>query len=320
MNILVTGAAGFIGKHFVYHASNFLTQAQLVCVDKLTYAADPKTVQFLKKKQIPFYSYDINDSLALSHHIVYHNIDLIVNFAAETHVDNSINDVTPFIETNIFGVNSILEAVKKTNTKLLHISTDEVYGPASETHFIEEDKLQPKNPYAATKASAELLINAHENTYATKSWILRPTNNFGERQNTEKFIPKYIDCYKSKKPFPVYGNGQQKREWLYVKDTAKIIFEVCNLITNNVEVPSILNIGSPNSSFTNMEMCKNLFGKLNPEGSLDDFLKTINFVNDRPGHDVKYAINSDKLSTLMPKLSFTSLDNALNSIITSAIT
>ena len=135
----------------------------------------------------------------------------------------------------------------------------------------------------------------------------------------KKFIPKYLDCYKNKKPFPVYGDGLQKREWLYVKDTAKIVFEICSLISNEKPVPAVVNIGSPSSSFTNIDMCKKIFGKLNPEGSQSDFLKTINFVKDRPGHDVKYAIDSSKLNALLPHFNFTSLDNALNSVVKSVL-
>ncbi len=293
LNVLVTGAAGFIGSNFV--KSCIGSNVKVVsCVDKISYAANLENIKYVQKLKIPFQFVDINNYSAMAQIVIDNRIDAIINFAAETHVDNSIRDVIPFMESNIMGVQSLLEVCKKTNTKLIHISTDEVYGPAGDYSFKESDSLNPKNPYSATKASAENLIQAYVNTFGIKAVILRPTNNFGPGQNKEKFIPKYLDCLDKGKKFPLYGDGKQVREWLYVKDCADIIKNVIQ-VSMEKDIPPVINIGCHNSSMTNLEVCERIF-KLKTGSS--DYLSSISFVEDRLGHDRKYSIDLTLLNIL----------------------
>lgn len=302
MSILITGIAGFIGSHTADH---FISMGKsVVGCDALTYASRPETFEKFKSL-IPVYNLDICETDKIENIINSHGIDTIINFAAETHVDNSIRDVSPFLRTNILGVASILEIIKRNQTRLIHISTDEVYGPALDgKRYGEDAALSPQNPYSASKAAADLMIQAFKNTYKIDAGIIRPCNNFGPRQHREKLIPTILDSLSSGKKIPVYGKGDQVREWMFVKDTAKIVFDIFDSKKNF----DILNI-STQHEVRNIdlieEICR-LTGH-NPE-------KSIKFVDDRPGHDFRYAINCDKLSEIVDAR-FTDFSSALNETI-----
>jgi dTDP-glucose 4,6-dehydratase len=221
-----------------------------------------------------------------------------VNFAAETHVDNSIKDAIEFVKTNVEGVLSILNVCRDRNIELIHLSTDEVYGPASYVPFDEMTPLNPKNPYAATKAAADHLIISYVNTYGIKYKIVRPSNNFGPRQHDEKFIPKIVKSVKERNNIPVYGDGSQKRQWTYVKDTARIIYKIAT------ECPDgIYNISDGNV-VTNNDLVNQILSLMN----CDSNLKT--YVKDRPGHDKMYWITSRKINSLI-EMEFTNFNTAL---------
>jgi len=309
-NVLITGAAGFIGSHFLEVCRNnkFEDVNVTALVDKISYASNVETLRFINYWNIPFYHSDIQDTSTIIRAIVDNNVHLVVNFAAETHVDNSIRDAKPFIESNVKGTLSVLEACRLTETKLLHISTDEVYGPAGTDGFNEEDKLNPKNPYAATKAAAEHLVESYRNTFRVHSLIVRPSNNYGPRQHTEKFIPKYITNCLAGKPFPLYGDGGQIREWFYVKDNARMIRDLVIEMSKGQIEDHVLNIGRMGSSMSNLTMCRLLHKELN---STFHFDSTINLVEDRLGHDRVYAINTSKVMRLLPKFEFTPFDQTL---------
>ena len=221
MSILVTGCAGFIGSHAVDH---FLDSGdKVVGIDSMTYASNIENLKSaFKKSDFVFYEKDIVDTFDITNICKNHNIKWIFNFAAETHVDNSIDSCDAFIHSNIIGVKSLLECCKETGASLFHISTDEVYGSTSGKPFKESDTLSPKNPYSATKAAAEHIIEAYSNTYGVNFITVRMSNNFGPRQHGEKFIPTIIRSLSNNKKIPIYGNGKNVREWLYVKDCVKI--------------------------------------------------------------------------------------------------
>lgn len=302
MSILITGIAGFIGSHA---ADYFISLGKsIVGCDSLTYASRLETFEKFKSL-IPIYSLDICETDNIENVINSHRIDTIINFAAETHVDNSIRDVSPFLRANIMGVASLLEVTKRTGIKLIHISTDEVYGPAlGGKRYKEDSALSPQNPYSASKAAADLMIQAFKNTYKIDAGIIRPCNNFGPRQHREKLIPTILSSLSSGKKIPVYGRGDQTREWMFVKDTARIIFD----IFDSKKDFDILNI-STQHEVRNIdlieEICR-LTGH-DPENS-------IKFVDDRPGHDFRYAINCDKLSEIVDAR-FTDFSSALNETI-----
>lgn len=275
MKVLVTGGLGFIGGHFVNYL--YKKKHQIIVVDKLTYAADiTKTY-----KNISNFFEDISSYEKMDEIIGYYHPDIIINFAAETHVDNSIVNSNDFIQSNIVGVHSLLEAVRKHKIKkFIQISTDEVYGDILKGSFKETDKLNPSSPYSASKAAADLLIKSYIRTYNFPAIIIRPCNNYGENQHEEKFIPKILKCIKEKKKVPVYGNGKNKREWLNVNDCVRGIY----LILTKGKLKEIYNIGS-GEEFSNLEILKML--NVKPK-----------FVKDRKGHDKRYKLNFNKLKKL----------------------
>lgn len=307
MNVLVTGAAGFIGGHFLDACS----EINVVALDKITYAASFQKISQIFNSKIPFLCCCIEETNKIINEIVKNNIEVVINFAAETHVDNSILDCKPFIRSNFEGVHSVLEACRFTKVKLIQISTDEVYGPAGDHPFAEEDKLNPQNPYSATKASAEHLIQSYSNTFGVEYLIIRPTNNFGPAQNCEKFIPKYISCLLQKRKFPLYGDGKQIREWFFVRDCSRVVL---NMVKNHRNLKhAIYNVGSPNSSMCNIDVCRKIYDILNVgEFSFED---SISFVQDRPGHDRKYSINIDRMLNELKDFEFTNMNAALEQTI-----
>jgi dTDP-glucose 4,6-dehydratase len=293
--IIVTGGAGFIGSHVV---DRLLSEGdEVVVVDNLSYAGNLNNLKLASghKKYLAFHKEDITNTNRILNLMLHHKIDLIINLAAETHVDNSINDCNPFIHSNIIGVTSLLECCKKLNVPLCHISTDEVYGPADPkgvSGFLEHEKLSPQNPYAATKASAEHMIKSYANTYGVKYMILRPSNNYGPRQHREKFLPKLINSIKHNKQFPLYGDGAQQREWLYVKDNAAFIAHLAKLGKWNIDI----NLGT-GQMFKNVDMIQQVSKQMsNPH----DLGSIIQHVEDRPGHDKCYWINTSLLQSFLP--------------------
>jgi dTDP-glucose 4,6-dehydratase len=285
--VIITGCAGFIGSHVTEHL--LACGYKVVGIDKMTYAGKLSNMKdFILNDDFSFYMKDINIFNEIEKVINEYDVSAIINCAAETHVDNSIIDCTNFLQTNIMGVKNLLEICKIKNIPLLHFSTDEVYGDAICTSFIEESPLKPKNPYSASKAAADHLIASYNNTYKIKYLIVRPSNNFGPRQHKEKFIPTILRKLKANEKIPIYGNGKQKREWTYVKDTAKAI----ELLLNKGVVNEIYNISS-NHEEVNINVVSLICKKLNI-----DFNSAVQYVPDRLGHDFRYSVNCDKIKSL----------------------
>lgn len=288
MNVLITGCAGFIGSHAVDH---FLSNgARVIGVDSLTYAGNTDNLKdAYESKNFTFVYADICNTDKIKKCCNDYKIQWIVNFAAETHVDNSIDCEKNFIHSNIVGVSSLLQVCKALKIPLLHISTDEVYGSALDNVSYEEvDQLCPSNPYSATKAAAEHLIRSYHNTHKTNYIIVRPSNNFGPRQHREKFLPTIIKSLKNNKKIPVYGDGKNIRDWLYVKDNVKMIY--------NILVKSKLNETyniSCSKEMKNLQIIKYV-----TEIMSADFKNSIEFVEDRPGHDYRYSIKNSKVKSI----------------------
>jgi dTDP-glucose 4,6-dehydratase len=278
LEILVTGGCGFIGSHFV----NMLIRGEhsTTILDKMTYAADINRLDPLATYE-DLYQGDICN-VELCERIIKDNaIDTIVNFAAETHVDNSIKDSTQFMHSNVMGVHVLLELVRKYNLRFVQISTDEVYGSIYAGSFEETDRLNPSNPYAATKACADLIMLSYQKTYGLPVMITRSSNIYGPGQFPEKFIPKMIHDAKQGKPLSVYGNGENVRDWLYVKDNCEAI----KLVMERGRPGEIYNIAGGNE-MTNNQVATIIFEK---------FMVPIEYVKDRPGHDFRYSINCSKI-------------------------
>lgn len=277
-NILVTGAEGFIGSHYARLLYKY--RYNIFILDKRTYAADKRRVGDIKCK---VFVCDINDKQAAQYIIGDNDVDTIVNFAAESHVDNSIKDSSKFVHSNITGVWNLLEIVRSHNDNLrfVQIGTDEVYGSIREGSFKEIDKINPSNPYSATKASADLLALSYYNTYGLYIIITRSSNNYGPYQDKEKFIPRMIDLAIKGKPLEVYGNGNNIRDWLYVSDNCEAI----KLVMEKGKKGEIYNIGANN------EMTNNQIAEL----ISDRFGVGIRYIEDRKGHDHRYSINCTKI-------------------------
>ena len=282
MKIVVTGGAGFIGSAFINHLlDNF--ECDVLCIDKLTYAGSRMNL----KHNVSFLQKDICDVTADE----LGDFDYIVHFAAESHVDNSIKNGLPFVKTNVEGTFNLLEISRKNKNikKFIHISTDEVYGDMDEHIAInhtatEDDDLKPSSYYSATKAASDLLVLSANRTYGLPYLITRTCNNFGEHQFEEKFLPTIARSISEGKPIPVYGDGKQVREWMYVYDNVKII---CDLMFDDEVVNQVFNIGTGNR-MTNLDIIKNISYILNKEVD-------IKYVEDRLGHDRKYGLNSNKM-------------------------
>ena len=282
MKILVTGGRGFIGSHFVERALD--EDWVIVDIDKETYASS-KSLPWDNNQNYTFIKQDIKDVTHLP------SCDYLVNFAAESHVDNSISSSTVFMDSNCYGVHNLLELVrgKKRYDRPLffQISTDEVYGDREVGEFSESECLKPSNPYSATKAAAEMLILSYSRTYDIDYVITRSTNNYGERQYEEKLIPNTISSLQHDRKVPVHGDGSYVRDWMYVKDNVDAIFTI---IKNNIK-NEIFNIGARNY-MTNLEVVDEVLSWHNKART------HISFVENRWGQDLRYAVNNDKLSKL----------------------
>jgi len=291
MNVIVTGGLGFIGSHFIELLLQE-TNYTIHCIDSETYAADLNfKASLLNNDRVYFHNCYISSSKNLNFLKSYlKNIDFIIHFAAESHVDNSIEGPTPFLNTNVVGTFNLLEYARTNNIKkFIHVSTDEVYG-AIETNelndvgFKETDILDPSSVYSSTKASSDLLVNSYFKTYKLNTCITRCCNNYGERQNKEKLLPKVITNALTDKVIPIYGKGDNVREWIYVKDHCKAVFKVMH----EGLAGNIYNIGTGNT-IDNISLVKKVLNFIKKDESL------INFVEDRKGHDFKYFIDSNKI-------------------------
>lgn len=280
--VLITGCAGFIGGHAL---DSFLNNGcEVIGVDKMTYAANPSTVE--PREGFTFYKEDVCDTEAMKNIAEKHNVDYIIHFAAESHVDNSIKGDNCFIDSNITGTKSLMEVCKSLNIPICHISTDEVYGPIADGSFSEDDKLSPQNFYSATKAAAEHIVCAYSNTFDIDYVMIRMSNNYGPRQNTEKFIPTILKSIKSESKIPVYGNGLNVRDWIYVKDSVRVIYNIVQSVNFNKE---IYNITFRDEKY-NLEVISEILNYFNLTQE-----QAVEFVEDRLGHDSRYSITNEKM-------------------------
>ena len=287
----VTGGMGFIGSNFIRYLLESNLDFKIINVDKLTYAGNPENLKGIEEKypnKYKFYKIDICDSKAVNEIILKDDVDYIINFAAESHVDRSINNPALFCDTNISGTINLLNSAKENKIeKYLQISTDEVYGSLSfnDAPFDENHHLVPNSPYSASKASADLLVRAYYKSFNLPVNITRCSNNYGPYQFPEKLIPLMINNALNNKNLPIYGKGINVRDWIHVKDHCKAILKV--LLEGRIG--EIYNIGG-DSEIANIELVEILLKLLNKPKSL------ITFVKDRPGHDLRYAINHHKIT------------------------
>lgn len=292
MKILVTGAAGFIGSNFTYYMLREHPDYDIVGLDLLTYAGNLETLgPAIKNPKFKFVKADIADAPAMDKLFATERFDIVVNFAAESHVDRSITNPEIFLRTNILGTQALMEAARKHGVKRYHqVSTDEVYGdlPLERTDlfFTEETPIHTSSPYSASKASADLLVLAYHRTYALPVTISRCSNNYGPYHFPEKLIPLIISRALNDESLPVYGEGKNVRDWLYVEDHCSAI----DLIIHKGRVGEVYNVGGHNER-TNLEVVKTILRELGKPESL------ITFVKDRAGHDLRYAIDPTKIST-----------------------
>lgn len=278
--ILITGGAGFIGLNFVKYMLD--KNEDIVVIDKFTYASNPLVLKNLNVKIIQM---DIADKSSYWQ-LEQYQFDSVYHFAAESHVDNSINDVTPFIESNIIGTVNLLNYFKNKKVKFVHISTDEVFGEINEPEkFTEHSNISPRNPYSASKASAEHFVNAYKNTYGMNCVIVNSSNNYGPYQHLEKMIPKTITNILENKAIPVYGQGLQVRDWIYVEDTCDAIYKISKL-TNKEDRYCI----GGECEIKNIDLVKQIINIMGSNMNL------ITYVTDRPGHDTRYSTNISKLT------------------------
>ncbi|RZN14298.1 MAG: dTDP-glucose 4,6-dehydratase [Methanosarcinales archaeon] len=297
MRILVTGGSGFIGSNFVRYMLNEHPDDAVINIDKLTYAGNPDNLKDIENN--PNYSFvrgDICDPDTVDTLMQEQRIDHIVHFAAETHVDRSITDGSAFVRTNLLGTYTLLDsALRHGIDRFIHISTDEVYGSTIEGSFKETDVLNPSSPYSSSKAGSDLLARSYYVTYDLPVIITRCTNNFGPYQYPEKLIPLFITNLFEDEKVPVYGTGQNVRDWIYVLDHCHAI----DLILQHGEVGEIYNIGG-GVERTNIEITEKILEILGKDSSM------IEHVKDRPGHDFRYSLDCSKLKDIgwVPKYNF----------------
>ncbi len=289
-NILVTGGAGFIGSNFIYYMLEKHPDYRIVCIDKLTYAGNLETLRKAEEKEsFRFVKADITDRSAVYALFEEESFTAVVNFAAESHVDRSIEEPEIFLKTNILGTQVLLDACRKYGDIRYHqVSTDEVYGDLPldrpDLFFTEETPIHTSSPYSASKASADLLVMAYHRTYGLPVTISRCSNNYGPYHFPEKLIPLMIINALSGKELPVYGEGLNVRDWLYVEDHCKAI----DMILHKGRIGEVYNIGGHNER-TNIDVVKTVIKILGRDESL------IKYVKDRPGHDLRYAIDPTKI-------------------------
>lgn len=310
-NILITGGAGFIGSHVVRRFVNLYPEYRIVNLDKLTYAGNLENLRDIENaSNYHFEKADICDAEAIDRIVGAYDIDAIIHLAAESHVDRSISDPLAFIHTNILGTVTLLNAAKKawkdfSGKTFYHISTDEVYGSLGEEGFFTEDTAyDPRSPYSASKASSDHLVRAYFHTYGMPVKISNCSNNYGSHHFPEKLIPLMIHNIQNKKPLPVYGKGENVRDWLWVEDHARAI----DVVFHKGKVGETYNIGG-NNEWKNIDLihflCQLMDKKLGREEGESE--KLITYVKDRAGHDLRYAIDASKIKRELgwePSISF----------------
>ena len=302
MNIIVTGGAGFIGSNFIYYLLKQYPQDRIVCIDKLTYAGNLSTLEeALRKPSFRFCKIDICDRIAIHHLFEEEKPDIIINFAAESHVDRSIETPEVFLKTNILGTQVLMDACLQYGVKRYHqVSTDEVYGDlpldCPDLFFTEETPIHTSSPYSASKAAADLLVFAYHRTFGLPMTISRCSNNYGPYHFPEKLIPLMIINALTDKLLPVYGKGENVRDWLYVEDHCRAV----DLIVRKGRIGEVYNVGGHNE-MRNIDVVRMICKALDKPESL------IAFVPDRKGHDMRYAIDPEKIYSELgwvPKINF----------------
>ena len=297
MKLLVTGGLGFIASNFIRYVLSKRDDIEITNIDNLSVGANPANLRDVKQNpRYHFIKGDITNSRLISRLVT--DVDVVVNAAAETHVDRSIAEPQPFVESNVKGTFSILEATRKSNAKakIIHVSTDEIYGDIREGSFSEQDRLKPSNPYAATKAAADMLALAYHRTYGLHVSVTRCTNNFGPYQHPEKLIPKAIIRTIMNLAIPVYGKGDQVRDWIYVQDHCDALLQ----IMEKGKPGEIYNVSAGNE-MPNLRIIEIILNKMEKP------MELIEFVDDRPGHDIRYSLDSTKIRSQIgwsPKHSF----------------
>ncbi|MGB8648324.1 MAG: dTDP-glucose 4,6-dehydratase [Anaerolineae bacterium] len=287
-NLLVTGGAGFIGSNFVHYLLGKYPDYRIVVYDKLTYAGNLDNLHDLDDKRYVFVRGDISDAATVEQTLRAHQIDTIVNFAADTHVDRSILDPDAFIRTDVYGAYVLLEATKKLRLERFHqVGTDEVYGWVREGSSVETDALEPRSPYSASKAGADLLINSYYVTYGVPATITRGSNNIGPYQYPEKVVPLFVTNAIDNLPLPLYGDGRQQRDYQYVMDHCEGI----DTVLHDGKPGEVYNVGTGVETY-NIDMARIILQLLGKPESL------LRYVPDRPGHDRRYSINTGKLRSL----------------------
>ncbi len=310
MKILVTGGAGFIGSNFIYYMLEKHAGYKIVCLDALTYAGNLETLEeAMKNPDFKFVKGDITDRKAVRELFEQEKFDIVVNFAAESHVDRSIENPEVFLKTNILGTQVLMDASREFEVKRYHqVSTDEVYGDLPldrpDLFFTEETPIHTSSPYSASKAAADLLVQAYCRTYNFPATISRCSNNYGPYHFPEKLIPLMIANALAEKPLPVYGEGLNIRDWLYVEDHCSAI----DLIIHNGKVGEVYNIGGHNEK-ANIDVVKIIIKEL---GKSEDL---ITYVTDRKGHDMRYAIDPAKIHRELGWLPATKFDDGIKKTI-----
>lgn len=310
MNIVVTGGAGFIGSNFIFYQLKNHPEDKIICVDSLTYAGNLETLEpVMNNPSFTFVKADIADRNAVNKVFERHKPDIVVNFAAESHVDRSIENPEIFLKTNIMGVQVLMDACRKYGIKRYHqVSTDEVYGDLPldrpDLFFTEETPIHTSSPYSSSKAGADLLVLAYYRTYGLPVSITRCSNNYGPYHFPEKLIPLIISRALADKSLPVYGTGENVRDWLYVEDHCSAI----DLVMRKGRAGQVYNVGGHNER-TNLQVVKAILKHLNKPESL------ITFVNDRPGHDMRYAIDPTKIHNELGWLPQTKFDDGIKKTI-----
>lgn len=299
LNLLITGGSGFIGSNFIRYMLEKYPICNIFNLDKLTYAGNPDNLKDIENNQkYSFVRGDITDPVVVDR--VMKNVDYVVHFAAESHVDRSIEDGSVFVRTNVLGTYTLLEsAMKHGIMKFIHVSTDEVYGSIREGSFRETDRLTPSSPYSSSKAGSDLIALSYYVTYKLPVIITRSTNNFGPYQYPEKLIPLFITNLLENRNVPVYGTGRNVRDWIYVLDHCKAV----DFVLQNGSIGEIYNIGS-GAEKTNLEITRKILSLLGKDESM------IEYVKDRLGHDLRYSLDCSKLRELGWKSNY-NFDEAL---------